>query len=120
MVEQIINEALDKGASDIHFEPYEHNYRVRFRIDGILHEITNPDLCLANRLTARLKIMSRLDIAERRLPQDGRFSIGSRDCRISTCPTLFGEKIVVRILNPNNALLKISELGMEPKQQNYF
>jgi type IV pilus assembly protein PilB len=109
LVAQILNEAIDKNASDIHCEPYEHNYRIRFRIDGILHEITKPDLGLANRITARLKIMSRLDIAERRLPQDGRFSINNRDCRISTCPTLFGEKIVVRILNPNNALLTKQE-----------
>jgi type IV pilus assembly protein PilB len=120
LVDQILHEAIEKGASDIHFEPYETNYRIRFRIDGMLHEITNPDFSLVNRLTARLKIMSNLDISERRLPQDGRFSVSSRDCRINTCPTLFGEKIVVRILNVNNELLEIDEIGLEKQQQKIF
>ena len=120
LVDQILHEAIEKGASDIHFEPYENHYRIRFRIDGMLHEITNPDFSLANRLTARLKIMSRLDISERRLPQDGRFSIATRDCRINTCPTLFGEKIVVRILNANNEVLKIDELGLLEQQEKLF
>ncbi len=120
LVDQILHEAIEKNASDIHFEHYENNYRVRFRIDGILYEITNPDLALASRITARLKIMSRLNIAERRLPQDGRFTIASRDCRINICPTLFGEKIVVRILHPNSTILKINELGMLEHQQKLF
>jgi len=120
LVDQILNEAIDKGASDIHFEPYQNDYRIRFRIDGILHEITKPDSSLAGRLNARLKIISGLDISERRLPQDGRFNFSTRDCRINTCPTLCGEKIVVRILNPDNLLLQIDELGLEKQQQKLF
>jgi type IV pilus assembly protein PilB len=120
LVDQILHEAIEKKASDVHFEPYENNYRIRFRIDGILYEITNPDFTLANRLTARLKIMSNLNIAERRLPQDGRFTIAARDCRINICPTLFGEKIVVRILNTTNTILKINELGLLEQQEKLF
>lgn len=124
-IDKIIHDAIFKGASDIHFEPYAKTYRIRFRIDGILHEITEPDFALVDRFTARLKIMANLDIAERRLPQDGRFSVTvnkqqTRDCRINICPTLFGEKIVVRILNPQNATLTINELGLEPKQLQVF
>jgi type IV pilus assembly protein PilB len=120
LVDQILNEAIDKGASDIHFEPYQNNYRIRFRIDGILHEITNPDSSLASRLSARLKIISGLNISERRLPQDGRFNFGTRDCRINICPILCGEKIVIRILNPDNLLLQIDDLGFEEQQQKIF
>ncbi|KPJ67587.1 MAG: hypothetical protein AMJ43_04375 [Coxiella sp. DG_40] len=120
LVDKILNEAIDKGASDIHFEPYQNNYRIRFRIDGMLHEITKPDLSLAGRLSARLKIMSGLNISERRLPQDGRFNFGERDCRINICPTSCGEKIVVRILNPDNLLLQIDDLGLEKQQQGLF
>ncbi|MCK4869970.1 MAG: Flp pilus assembly complex ATPase component TadA [Gammaproteobacteria bacterium] len=120
LVDHIISDAINKQASDIHFEPYEHYYRVRFRIDGMLHEIIKPDNKLASRVSSRLKIISNLDISERRLPQDGRFSITinsqTRDCRINTCPTLFGEKIVIRLLTPNNTSLKLNELGLNEQQ----
>jgi type IV pilus assembly protein PilB len=124
-VDQILNDALTKNASDIHFEPYEKLFRIRFRIDGILYEITKIDISLAERFTSRIKIMAKLNIAEKRLPQDGRFTLSvknnlNRDCRISTCPTLFGEKIVIRILNPNNISLKIDQLGFDQIQQQIF
>lgn len=124
-VNQILSDAINKGASDIHFEPYKSDYRIRLRIDGILHELTNPPLDLAIRVAARLKILSKLDIAERRLPQDGRFTINldntkSRECRISTCPMLYGEKIVVRILDSDQARLNIDELGFETQQKALF
>ncbi|MCK4607949.1 MAG: Flp pilus assembly complex ATPase component TadA [Gammaproteobacteria bacterium] len=119
-IDKILTEAISKAASDIHFEPYKDSYRIRFRIDGMLHIITEPDLNLAKRITARLKIMSQLDIAERRLPQDGRFTFATHDCRINVCPTIFGEKVVVRILNATNLQLQISELGMEQLQEQQF
>lgn len=125
LIEQILNDAIIKGASDVHFEPYEKLFRVRFRIDGVLYQIANIDLELAPRFSSRLKVISNLNIAERRLPQDGRFSLSisnqqKRDCRISTCPTLFGEKIVIRILNPNNIALTIDQLGLTKIQKKIF
>ncbi len=121
-VNKVMLDAIRRGASDIHFEPYEKTYRVRFRMDGILKEIAQPPVALAQKLSARLKVMSRLDIAERRVPQDGRIKMKlskSRaiDFRVSTCPTLFGEKIVMRILDPSQAMLGIDSLGYEPFQK---
>lgn len=124
-VNKVLLDAINRGASDIHFEPYEKSYRVRFRHDGILTEFASPPVNLAPRLAARLKIMARLDISERRLPQDGRFKMKlSRnraiDFRISTCPTLFGEKVVMRILDPSNAKMGIDALGYEDLQKAEF
>jgi type IV pilus assembly protein PilB len=121
-VNKVMLDAIRRGASDIHFEPYEKTYRVRFRMDGVLKEIAQPPVTLAQKLSARLKVMSRLDIAERRVPQDGRIKMKlskSRaiDFRVSTCPTLFGEKIVMRILDPSQAMLGIDSLGYEPFQK---
>jgi len=124
LVEQILSDAIIKNASDIHFEPYEKFYRIRFRIDGILYVITEIAPHLAARLNSRLKIIANLNIAERRLPQDGRFTLHlnqqKHDCRISTCPTLFGEKIVVRILNPSNLTLTLEQLNLTPPQETIF
>lgn len=122
LVQQIFNDAVRLRASDIHFEPYENYYRIRMRIDGLLHEILQPPRAYMNRITARLKILAKLDIAERRIPQDGRFTFHNsqhltRDCRVSTCPTLFGEKIVVRLLDANTPTLSITELGLAMQQQ---
>lgn len=124
-VNKILLDAINKGASDIHFEPYEKTYRVRFRQDGILREVTAPPVALAGRLAARLKVMSRLDISERRVPQDGRMKMTlsknrSIDFRVSSCPTLFGEKIVLRILDPASAQLGIDALGYEEGQKKLF
>jgi type IV pilus assembly protein PilB len=124
-VHQIMASAIQKGTSDIHIEPYEKHYRVRFRIDGVLYEIPIPNNMSANRITARLKIMAQLDIAERRLPQDGRFNLhlplsSNFDFRLSTCPTINGEKIVIRILDPSTATLTINTLGLEPAQEIIF
>jgi type IV pilus assembly protein PilB len=121
-VNKVMLDAIRRGASDIHFEPYEKTYRVRFRMDGVLKEIAQPPVALAQKLSARLKVMSRLDIAERRVPQDGRIKMKlskSRaiDFRVSTCPTLFGEKIVMRILDASQAMLGIESLGYEPFQK---
>jgi type IV pilus assembly protein PilB len=121
-VNKLMLDAIRKGASDIHFEPYEKTYRVRFRMDGVLKEIAQPPVQLAGKLSARLKVMSRLDIAERRVPQDGRIKMKlsknrSIDFRVSTCPTLFGEKIVLRILDASQAMLGIEALGYEPFQR---
>lgn len=116
LVDQVLMDAVTKNASDIHFEPYQESYRIRFRIDGLLYPILTPDWSLANRIAARLKIMANLDIAEHRLPQDGRFSFNQQDCRLSTCPTLHGEKIVLRILNPLGSALSLSDLGLESQQ----
>ncbi len=118
-------DAIKKGASDLHFEPYEHRYRVRFRIDGILHEMASPPNSLASRLSARIKVMSRLDIAEKRKPQDGRIKLKiterkSIDFRVSTLPTLWGEKIVMRILDSSSAMLGIDVLGYEPEQKKLY
>jgi len=118
-------DAIRKGASDIHFEPYEKIYRVRYRMDGVLKEIAQPPVLLGGKLAARLKVMSRLDIAERRVPQDGRIKMKlsknrAIDFRVSTCPTLFGEKIVMRILDPSQASLGVDALGYEPFQKELY
>jgi type IV pilus assembly protein PilB len=120
LVEKIFEQAISKNASDIHFEPYANHYRIRLRIDGILYPIMPLDSSLALRINSRLKILARLNIAERRLPQDGRFNISGRDCRISSCPTMFGEKIVVRILNPTNLALETAQIGLTTQQQKIF
>jgi type IV pilus assembly protein PilB len=124
-VNKVMLDAIRRGASDIHFEPYEKVYRVRFRMDGVLKEIAQPPVALAQKLSARLKVMSRLDIAERRVPQDGRIKMKlsknrAIDFRVSTCPTLFGEKIVMRILDPSQAMLGIESLGYEPFQKELY
>jgi type IV pilus assembly protein PilB len=124
LVNQIMADALGKGASDIHFEPYESAFRVRYRIDGVLYHILSPPWKLRNALVSRVKIMSRLDIAERRLPQDGRISlkIGKKklDFRVSTLPTLWGEKLVLRILDKESLQLDLTKLGMEQEQLENF
>ena len=122
---KVMLDAIRKGASDIHFEPYEKIYRVRLRMDGVLKEIAQPPVQLAGKLSARLKVMSRLDIAERRVPQDGPIKMKlsknrAIDFRVSTCPTLFGEKIVLRILDPAQAMLGIDSLGYEPFQKDLY
>jgi len=124
-VNKVMLDAIRRGASDIHFEPFEKLYRVRFRMDGVLKEIAQPPVQLAPKLSARLKVMSRLDIAERRVPQDGRIKMRlsknrAIDFRVSTCPTLFGEKIVLRILDPAQAMLGIDSLGYEPFQKDLY
>ncbi len=121
-VNKMLLDAIKVGASDIHFEPYEKRYRVRFRTDGILHEESSPPANLGPRLAARLKVMSELDISERRVPQDGRIKMKlsktrSIDFRVNTLPTLWGEKIVLRILDPAAAKMGIEQLGFEPDQQ---
>ena len=121
----ILTTAIKAGASDIHFEPYEKKYRVRTRIDGILHENKTAPIALAGRIAARIKVLSRLNIAERRVPQDGRMRLKlsktkAIDFRVNTCPTLFGEKIVLRILDPSSAQLGIDALGYEPEQKDVF
>jgi type IV pilus assembly protein PilB len=124
-VNKVMLDAIRRGASDIHFEPYEKTYRVRYRIDGVLKEIAQPPVQLAMKISARLKVMSRLDIAERRVPQDGRIKMRlsktrAIDFRVSTCPTLFGEKIVTRILDPSQAMLGIDALGYEAFQKQIY
>ena len=124
-VNKILLDAIKKGASDIHMEPYEKNFRIRFRSDGILHQIASPPANIANRIISRIKVMSRMDIAERRVPQDGRIKMTlsktrAIDFRVNTCPTLFGEKVVLRILDPTSAQLGIEKLGFEPEQQKLF
>ena len=121
-VNKMLLDAIKSGASDIHFEPYEKSYRVRFRTDGILHEVTSPPPNLGNRLAARLKVMSEMDISERRVPQDGRIKMKlskskAIDFRVNTLPTLWGEKIVLRILDPSSAQMGIEMLGFEPEQK---
>jgi type IV pilus assembly protein PilB len=121
-VNKIMLDAIRRGASDIHFEPYEKTFRVRLRMDGVLKEVAQPPVQLAGKIAARLKVMSRLDIAERRVPQDGRIKMRlsktrAIDFRMSTCPTLFGEKIVLRILDPSQAMLGIDALGYEAHQK---
>jgi type IV pilus assembly protein PilB len=124
-VNKVLLDAIKKGASDIHFEPYEKTYRIRLRLDGYLKELANPPVQLGVKLAARIKVMSRLDIAERRVPQDGRIKMRisktrAIDFRVSTCPTLFGEKIVARILDPSSAMLGIDALGYEPVQRQQY
>ncbi|TXS96316.1 type IV-A pilus assembly ATPase PilB [Parahaliea maris] len=124
-VNKVLVDAIKQGASDIHFEPYEHTYRVRFRTDGILREVVQPPRNLSARLAARLKVMSQMDISERRIPQDGRIQMKlSRnraiDFRVNTLPTLFGEKIVLRILDPSSAQMGIDALGYEEEQKELY
>ena len=124
-VHKVLLDAINQKASDIHFEPYERNYRIRFRQDGMLHEVLAPPVNIAQRLAARIKVMARLNTAERRVPQDGRLKMTlsrSRtiDFRVNTCPTLYGEKVVLRILDPSSANIGLESLGMEPDQMQYF
>ena len=116
-LQKMLIDAINMRASDLHFEPYEYNYRVRFRIDGELREITQPPIAIKDKLASRIKVISRMDIAEKRVPQDGRMKLkfGSKaiDFRVSTLPTLFGEKVVIRILDPSSAKVGIEALGYE-------
>jgi type IV pilus assembly protein PilB len=121
-LQKLLLDAIGEGASDLHFEPYEKFYRIRFRIDGVLREIAQPPLAIKERLSTRIKVISRLDISEKRVPQDGRMKLalsGQRaiDFRVSTLPTMFGEKIVMRILDPSQAKMGIDALGYEPDQR---
>jgi type IV pilus assembly protein PilB len=121
-LQKILMDAINDGASDIHFEPYERFYRIRFRQDGQLREITQPPLAIKDKLASRIKVISRLDISEKRVPQDGRMKLvlsktRAIDFRVSTLPTLYGEKIVMRILDPSQAKLGIDALGYEPDQK---
>jgi type IV pilus assembly protein PilB len=124
-VNKVLLDAIRRGASDVHFEPYEKMYRVRYRMDGVLKEVASPPVQLAQKISARVKVMSRLDIAERRVPQDGRIKMKlsktrAIDFRVSSCPTLFGEKIVLRILDPSSAMLGIDALGYESFQRDLY
>jgi type IV pilus assembly protein PilB len=124
-VNKVMLDAIRRGASDIHFEPYEKIYRVRLRVDGVLKELAQPPVQLAQKISARIKVMARLDIAERRVPQDGRIKMRlsksrSIDFRVSSCPTIFGEKVVMRILDPSSAQLGIDALGYEPFQKELY
>jgi type IV pilus assembly protein PilB len=124
-VNKVLLDAIKKGCSDIHFEPYEKTYRVRTRLDGVLRIVATPPQALAIKVCARLKVMARLDIAERRVPQDGRIKMKlsktrAIDFRVNTCPTLFGEKIVLRILDPSSAKLGIDALGYEEQQKQLY
>lgn len=119
---KMLLDAFNMRASDLHFEPYEHNYRVRFRIDGELREIASPPVAIKDKLASRIKVISRMDISEKRIPQDGRMKlkVGPNrviDFRVSSLPTLFGEKIVIRILDPSSAKLGIDALGYEPEEK---
>ena len=120
-LQKMLVDAVNARASDLHFEPYEHHYRVRFRIDGELREVTQPPLAIKDTLASRIKVISRLDISEKRLPQDGRMKLkfGNKaiDFRVSTLPTLFGEKIVIRVLDPSSAKLGVDALGYEPAEK---
>ena len=121
-VNKMLLDAIKAGSSDIHFEPYEKRYRVRYRTDGVLHEVSSPPVNLAGKIAARLKVMSQMDISERRIPQDGRIKMKlskskAIDFRVNTLPTLWGEKIVLRILDPSSAKLGIDMLGYEPEQK---
>ena len=124
-VNKILLDAIKQGASDIHFEPYEKIYRIRYRADGILNEVAKPSIKLAHKLAARVKIMSQMDISERRVPQDGRIKMKlsktkAIDFRVNTLPTLWGEKIVLRILDPTAAQMGIDQLGYEPDQKELY
>jgi len=124
-INKVLIDAIKRGASDIHFEPYETAYRVRFRMDGMLRAVASPPVKLNPRISSRLKVMSGLDIAERRVPQDGRIKLNlsktkAIDFRVSTCPTLFGEKIVLRILDASAAKMGIEKLGYEDDQKKLF
>ena len=124
-VNKLLLDAIKSGASDLHFEPYEKTYRVRFRQDGVLQTMSKPPINSASKIAARLKVMARLDISERRVPQDGRIKLKisknrAIDFRVNTCPTLFGEKIVLRILDPDSAKMGIDALGYEPEQKDMY
>jgi len=124
-VNKVLLDAINKGASDIHIEPYEKTFRIRFRQDGVLHEVAAPPVSMATRLVSRIKVMSRMDIAERRVPQDGRIKMAlskkrAIDFRVNSCPTLFGEKVVLRILDPTSAQLGIDMLGYEEEQKQLY
>ncbi|WP_300370272.1 type IV-A pilus assembly ATPase PilB [Methyloprofundus sp.] len=124
-VNKVFLDAIKKGASDIHLEPYEKSFRIRFRTDGMLSEIASPPSNLSHRIISRIKVMAKMDIAERRIPQDGRIKMKisrnrSIDFRVSTCPTLFGEKVVLRILDPTSSEMSVEELGLEPEQKDLF
>ena len=124
-VNKILVDAIRRGASDIHFEPFESQYRVRLRMDGMLKAVASPPMKMANRISSRLKVMAQLDIAEKRVPQDGRIKLNlsktrAIDFRVSTLPTLFGEKIVLRILDGSAARIGIEKLGYEPEQQKLY
>jgi type IV pilus assembly protein PilB len=121
-LQKLLLDAISDGASDIHFEPYEKFYRIRFRVDGVLREVAQPPLAIRDRLVTRIKVVSKLDISEKRVPQDGRMKLalsGQRaiDFRVSTLPTLYGEKVVMRILDPSQAKMGIDSLGYEPEQR---
>jgi type IV pilus assembly protein PilB len=121
-IQKMLLDAINDGASDIHFEPYEKFYRIRFRVDGILREVATPPLVIKDKIASRIKVISRLNIAEKRVPQDGRMKLvlsksRSIDFRVSTLPTLHGEKIVLRILDPSSATLGIEALGYDPDQK---
>ena len=121
-LQKILFDAINAGASDIHFEPYEKFYRIRYRMDGVLYEVAQPPLVIKDKLSSRIKVISRLDISEKRVPQDGRMKLQlsktrAIDFRVSTLPTLYGEKIVMRILDSSNAMLGIDALGYEPDQR---
>ncbi|ANF82733.1 type IV-A pilus assembly ATPase PilB [Acinetobacter sp. NCu2D-2] len=124
-INKLLIDAIRMGASDLHFEPYEKIYRVRYRVDGVLRQIATPPLQLATRLSSRLKVMSQMDISEKRVPQDGRIKLKlsknkAIDFRVNSLPTLFGEKLVLRILDPSSAMLGIDALGYEPDQKELF
>ena len=124
-VNKILLDAIKKGASDLHFEPYEKRYRVRLRIDGVLREVASPPIGMSMKLAARIKVMSKMDTAEKRVPQDGRIKLKisktkAIDFRVNTCPTLFGEKVVMRILDPSSASLGIDMLGYEEDQKELY
>src|SRR5688500_17414676 len=124
-INKVLVDAIKRGASDIHFEPYENAYRVRFRMDGMLRAVAAPPVKLSPRISSRLKVMSGLDIAEKRVPQDGRIKLNlsktkAIDFRVSTCPTLFGEKVVLRILDASAAKMGIEKLGYEEDQKKLF
>ena len=121
-IQKILLDAISSGASDIHFEPYEKVYRIRYRVDGELYEIATPPLAIKDKVASRIKVISRLDISEKRVPQDGRMKLvlskqRAIDFRVSTLPTLFGEKLVLRILDSANVQLGIEALGYEPEQR---
>ncbi|MDQ7015088.1 MAG: type IV-A pilus assembly ATPase PilB [Gammaproteobacteria bacterium] len=124
-VNKVMLDAINKSASDIHVEPYENTFRIRYRIDGVLQEMSKPPQAMSHRIISRIKVMSRMDISERRVPQDGRIKMKlsknrAIDFRVNTCPTLFGEKIVMRILDPSSTKLGIESLGFEKEQQETY
>ena len=124
-VNQIMLDCVNRGASDIHFEPYEKMYRIRMRHDGVLSEIAHPPMALARRLAARLKVMAKLNVAERRMPQDGRIRMRvatdrAIDLRVNTCPTLFGEKVVCRLLDPDSVRINVDDLGYDAGQKQIY